>query len=814
MAETGAAAFAGRFPGLTSAEAAERGEAAGTNRFESQATRSYLRIFIDNAFPAANVALITVATALLALGRPIDALFTGGLVAGNIVVGVFQESRAKRQLERIAVLARADATVIRDGRAQQIDAGDIVQGDIVIVGPGDQVQADGTVLEDDRCSVDESLLTGESDLVRKRDGDSLYSGSFCMSGRAVYRCERVGSDGFANQIAARARAFRVVRTPLQREIGYVMWGMAAMVTLLAIAVAWSFHEIYGRVPVVETTRAAAVVVTLVPQGLWVMVTVTYAIAIVRMSPLGTLVQRLNAIESMSHVDVLCLDKTGTITTNALRLEALHPLGADEAELRRLLARYAASASISNRTNDAISEAMGGEPAPVADEVHFDSARKWSALVFEGDDPGVYVLGAPEAVAPDAAEDAEPLRSAWLARGLRVLMFARNGEARAITRDGEQPRLPHPLTALGYVVLRDELRPGARATIERFADTGIALKIISGDNPETVAALARAAGVDAGAAVISGADLREADDERMDEIAGRTTIFGRIVPEQKARIVAALQRRGHYVAMIGDGVNDVPALKRAQVAISMRAGSPVTRSIADLILLDDSFINLPAAFSEGQRIRRGMEAMIRLFLVRTISVAVVILGAALVASKFPYTPRQTGILSTVTVGIPVLLLAAWAQPGQTGRYLVPRAARFVAPAALLLGLMGLAVYEIGLARNDGAGVARTMLTAASALAGIALIPFVDEPPWRWFRVRALLRPARLAALAVAMVALFALSMGVDAFRRFYELDRLGAMEWLIVAVGVLAWAAALALTWRAVDAALAGMRRSGGAPGAT
>ena len=795
MAARTAERFADRISGLSSVEAGQRARAAGTNRFESQATRSYVRIFIDNAFPAANVALMAAAAVLVALGLFIDAFFTAGLVLGNIVVGVFQESRAKRQLDRIALLARSKARVMRDGQEQALDPNDIVQDDIVVIGPGEQVQADGKVLTEEHCSVDESLLTGESDLVRKRQGDDVYSGSFCMSGQAIYRCERIGRESFANRIAATAKAFRVVRTPLQREIGYLMWGMAAVVALISAGVIASLHNIYGRVPLVETTRAVAVVVALVPQGLWVMVTVTYALAIVRLSPLGALVQRHNAIESMSHVDVLCLDKTGTITTNALTLETVHPLGIDESELRRLLGIYSASATISNRTNDAIRQSIRAEPVPNISEVHFDSVRKWSALVLHTEGMrGMYVLGAPEVLLAHAtSRDSENLPSSWSKRGLRVLLFAWQPDVRTVAFHGDEPELPEDLTPLGFAILRDQLRTGARETIAEFADAGIALKIISGDNPETVAALAREAGVAGADHAVSGLDL-DVGPERLGAIAADATVFGRIAPAQKASIVEALQRRGHYVAMIGDGVNDVPALKRSHVAISVGSASAVTRSIADIILLDDSFSALPRAFIEGRRIRAGMEAVIRLFLARTFAVALIVVGTALLASAFPLSPRHTAILSMLTVGIPALFIAAWARPRFTSRYLVLASAPFVVPASILMAVMGIVVYKIAL-RLDDLNTARTVLTAAGVLAGSLLIPFVDDAPDRWMRLRGLLHPPRTLALAASTVVLFMIAILFEPMRRFYELEPLSLKLWLIVAVAVACWTLGLAATWR-------------------
>ncbi len=626
-------------PGLTSVEAALRLAAGEGNAAPLDTSRSYRRILLENFFTPINTILFAIGIILVVLGLGADAVMTAGLVLVNVLVGVFQEARAKRQLDAIALLARPKAKVIRDGAEREIDPDEIVRGDVLNLQPGDQVQVDGSVLEAENLSVDESLLTGESDLVRKEEGDSVFSGSFAMTGSGLYEAVQVGAGSMANQITARARSFRVVRTPLQREVAWVIWGMAVFVLLLGGPVVNSIYDIYGKLEIKETVRAAAVIVALVPQGLSFMVTATYAMAAVRIGQMGALVQRLNAVESISHIDVLCLDKTGTLTTNELGLEALAPFEIDEAELKRLLGAYAASASVSNRTNSAILQGSGGVPLPVAGEIGFDSARKWSALQFaEGGPEGVFVLGAPEMI-EGALENRDvlyPQAGEWASEGLRVLLFAR-GEAPSGGLDAQRPQLPQGLQALGLVALRDELRADARETILSFSEGGIVLKIISGDNPQTVAALAKQAGFPPDVKLISGTELEGLSERELERVAEDTTIFGRIVPQHKEALVKALQRRGHYVAMTGDGVNDVPALKQAQVAIAVKSGSPVTRNVADIVLIDDSFAVLPSAFTEGQRIRKGMESIIRLFLVRTFAVSLVILGASLLSDPFPITP---------------------------------------------------------------------------------------------------------------------------------------------------------------------------------
>src|SRR5688572_18616994 len=378
--------------GLSAAEVeAKRAQGLG-NTAHIESSRSYGRILWDNAINPIHVTLFVISGLLLALDLPGDAFLTAGLVLGNIVVGVFQEGRAKRQLDHIALLTKPHATVIRDGADVVVDPTEIVQGDLIKVTAGDQIQVDGPVLEAAGLSIDEALLTGEADLVRKSVGEELHSGTFCMTGEGRQLAETVGAGTVSYKITARARAYKSVRTPLQREVGIVIWLMAGLVTLLALAVANSFVNVYEGLPLVETTRAAAVVVALVPQGLWFMITVAYSMAVVRTARSGVLIQRLNAVESISRVDVLCLDKTGTLTSNALAVEAVKGLALSDEELKSRLGTFAASASFRNRTSSTLHEAFPAEGVEVAQEVVFDSSRKWSAVII---DKTLYVMGAPE-----------------------------------------------------------------------------------------------------------------------------------------------------------------------------------------------------------------------------------------------------------------------------------------------------------------------------------------------------------------------------------------------------------------------------------
>jgi cation-transporting ATPase E len=492
------------------------------------------------------------------------------------------------------------------------------------------------------------------------------------------------------------------------------------------------------------------------------------------------------------VNLLCLDKTGTLTTNELILEDVQALlESDPDEVRRLLGDYCASVRTENRTIEAIRTACPGSERTIRAEVPFSSARKWSALALDG---GVYVLGAPEMLQP-ALRDQGGLRAQWeeqAAAGLRVLLFAAAAEGAKF--DAEEPQLPGELSPLAIVSLRDELRPEARETITQFAAAGIGIKIISGDSPETVAALARQAGFTPDLTSVSGLELERLGSAEFRSVVEKATVFGRITPEQKERIIRVLRGRGRHVAMIGDGVNDVLALKQADLAIAMRSGSQVTRSVADIVLLDDSFGTLPKAFLEGQRVRRGMFDIIRLFLVRTLSVALVILAATLVGAAFPTTPRQNGVLAFLTVGIPTLALAAWARAAQTPRRLVLSSAHFVVPAALSIAGVSFAIYQLFLWTSDG-DTARSALVTTAILCGIVLIPFA-QPPSRAFVGGAEFngdwRPTFLAA---AMVVLYVAILAAGPVRDFYELEVLSVPAYILIVLAVAGWALALRKFWR-------------------
>jgi cation-transporting ATPase E len=790
-------------------------------------SRSYVQILRQNAFTFINNILFVIGIALIVMGRLDDATVTGGVMLLNVIVGVVQEGRAKRQLDQIALLTRPKATVIRDGIEKSIDPGELVIGDVLVVGPGDQVVVDGEVVGEGRIDVDESQLTGESDLIPKRAGDQVFSGSFCVTGKAMFVARKVGAQSFANQITAGARAFRQVKTPLQRDVDYTIRLLIVMVTVLGVMLIGSY--MIKETTTVDIVRNAAVIVGLVPQGLFFMIAVSYAVGAVRMSGKGALVQQANAVESMSNVNVLCLDKTGTLTTNAIKLHAIHPLGIEETELAHLLGDYAASGSVGNKTSEALGEAFKGEKRPIHNEVPFSSARKWSTIAFaarttddgrrttDGRDiagtdtqyairntqPGVYVLGAPEMLHANLQPGADlgAQGEEWTALGLRVLLFAYTPEVVPLYDDTGEPKLPNDLIPLGLISFSDVLRPDAQQALQGFAEAGIRLKIISGDNPHTVAALARQGGFSGDLNVVSGLDLEGMDDDTFAKIAEETTVFGRITPQQKEKLVRILRGKGYYVAMIGDGVNDVLSLKQANLGISMQSGSQATRGVADMVLLNDSFAILPNAFKEGQRIINGMHDVVRLLLARTLYLIFLMAGVAMLGLKdAPLTPKHNSILAVLTVGIPTVALVAWARIGEPPKRLLRSVLGFVIPAAVTIAIVALAIYtgyviETNALVTNDFKLAQTALTTVTVLCGLVLIPFAEPPTKGWVAGDEYSGDKRPTILALAMLAVFCVLMLVPATRTFFVLEPLGIFDIALIVSVVVIWAFSLRYIWR-------------------
>ena len=793
--------------GLTDAEAARRRSIGLANDAFVRSGRSYAEILSENALNPVNILLAAISGVLAALGLYGDAAVTVVLVVVNVVVGVYQETRAKQTLDRLAILTRPTATIVRAGVERIADQREAVLGDALVVRSGDQLMLDGRVIKG-RIEVDESLLTGEADRIPKQPGDEVLSGSVCVSGSATYVATRVGGASFANRLTSAARAYREDLTPIQRDVERVMRAMSVLVAIAAVPVVGGIVLRTGGLEPVETARAAAVLVALVPQGLIVMVTVTYALAIIRLAGGKALIQRSSAVESMSRVDMLCLDKTGTLTTPLIELVRVEAYVA-ETELRPALGDFLASASLATRSADALRVAYPGAQREVISEVTFSSELRWSGLRFTVGD--AFVLGAPEAVvvgvagstagtggastAVPTADRISELTRAWADEGLRVMLLARVPRDTSLTDARGSPQMPSGLTPLALFALREQPRPDARETLERLTAAGVRIKLISGDNPATVAALTRQIGIVLEGPPVSGMELGDLDDEALAKTLRRATILGRVPPSLKARLVEALRASGYWVAMVGDGVNDVLSLKQAHLGISMQSGSQATRAVADMVLLDDSFAALPAAVVEGQRIISGMQDSLHLFLARAMYMSLVIFGAALIGLAMPVSPRHNTVLALLTVGLPAIFLAFWARPARPGLDSLRRTLLLIVPPAVACAAIGLPLYWT-YAASGNVDVARTVFTTFAVLCGLGLLPLLEPPVGESMSgADADGADVRPTILALAMLGLFGLFFAVEPVREFFELVPLGLADIALIGGLAAAWAGLVLLLWR-------------------
>lgn len=586
--------------GLTSAQVAAARERGETNAVPSAASRRYWTILRANLFTLFNNFLYVIGLSLLAMGRTKDAVVSVGLGLLNSLIGSVQEIRAKQKLDRLKLLHRAPCRVVRDGVEQQVPPEEIVRGDLVRVAAGDQIAVDGPVTAGDRLEVDESALTGEADPVLKGVGDRLHSGTVVLGGSAYQTAEAVGAASTAGTLTTTAKSWQPDPTPMQ-------WRIDAIVRLIMLTVALMSAAVLANsalkgLSLVEVVQTAAVLSGLVPYGLFFLITISYAVGAAAIARRGALIQQISAVEALCNVDVLCTDKTGTLTTGRMRLDRVQPLdGYDLAEVRRLLGAAVEGLTTRNHTVDALAPALPSAPSDRREQVPFSPERRWSAV-------NGYVLGAVEALSPAFPAEANLQMYAELdaltRQGLRVLLFAATVDPDAGFADhAGAPALP-ALTPLALVALRDEPRDGVAETLERLRGEGVTVKIISGDDPRTVAVLARSLGLGDGDP-LTGAELEAMTPAAFDDAVARGTVFGRVSPRTKERMLGSLRRQGRYTAMIGDGVNDIPSLKKAHVGVALGSGNSVACDVADVVLLDDSFDALAPAQQQGRRIVTGI-----------------------------------------------------------------------------------------------------------------------------------------------------------------------------------------------------------------
>ena len=720
--------------GLSEAEAERRIAARGPLPREAS-SRSYASIVRANVFTVFNLILAVFGAITLAYGQWQDALFLGVLVA-NTTIGIAQEVRAKLALDRLAALVAPTAEVVRDGVSREVALEDVVVGDLIRIGAGDQVVADGTLVSTNELSLDESILTGEARAVVRHEGDGVRSGSFAVEGVGEYEVTAVGPGSYAARLTGEARAFRHPRSPLERALNRLLIALVCVLVPLGLLLGYALWERHTPFRQAVPTAVAAVV-TLVPEGLILLASLAYAVAAIRMASRGALVQQLNAIEALASVDVVCLDKTGTLTEpQPYVLKTIPAPGVSEADLELSLGRYAASAASRTGTLDAIARAFPASAVTPLDEKPFSSARRWSGLSLAGEE---LVLGAPELF--DLAELAERARSES-EQGRRVVALGSGDE-------------PAAAELLGLVVVGEQLRKEARSTVDYLRSQGVEIRVLSGDRPETVAAIAREAGVPDSA------------------------VQGRVSPEDKRRIVEELTQQGRFVAMIGDGVNDVPALKAARLAIAQGSGAQMARSVADLVLVSGGFAAVPPMVAEGRKILRNLARVAKLFVTKSAFAVFLIVSIGLTPTAYPLLPRHLTLAASLTIGIPGFFLAL---APSSGRFRIEGFLRgifrFAVPAGTAAGLGVLSSYGFALHVLDRPVIeARTVATTVLVLVGFYLLLALEASG----RVRT----AAVSGLVAGLAAAYAGALIVPPARHFFALAAPGPLLFVSVAGAALA-----------------------------
>lgn len=818
--------------GLSFKQVAHARAADETNEFDNSSSRSIVAILRANVFTIFNAILASAVVVVLAVGSWQDAVF-GFVLLLNTLTGTIAELRAKRALDNLAVLAAPTAHVIRDGEAKDIEVSQVVLGELLELRSGDQVPADGQVLSSNGCEIDESILTGESVAVRKHENDQVLSGTTVIGGSARIRVTAVGEHSYANRLAMEARKYSVVTSELQEGTNRVLTWISWVIVPMTLLLLWSQLRVAGGISGSldsgqwkgAVVLAVAGVVGMVPQGLVLLTSVNFAAAAMTLARRKVLVQELPAVEVLARVDMLCLDKTGTLTSGAVELDhiesclgsacadgdgdspaagkvsadaaaggsagtgsgAVVPASADDAA--RAALAYLVGGSEANATGSAIAAGLTGlEPAQARYAIAFNSARKWSAVQTQA---GAYVLGAPEIVlagstgsgstqADNADSDGTGLGStdnaalervkALAGTGKRVLVLAHSNQA---LDQSENPTLPKDLTAALLVVLAEQVRPDAAQTLDYFKRQGVAVRVISGDNPVTVAAIAAHLGLrnpDGGEPV--GVDARTLpaieDTQALADVLEKHAVFGRVTPEQKRAFVNALKSRGHTVAMTGDGVNDALALKDADLGIAMGNAAPATKAVSRLVLLNSQFDALPSVVAEGRRVIANMERVASLFLTKTTWAALLAAVVAITGFVYPFLPRQLTIVSSLTIGIPAFVLALAPTNQRYRAGFLARVLRLSVPAGVIVVVgvlcVRLTLILMGSNRNQISSVCTLVLVAG----GLWLLSLTARP-WVWWRA-ALVVIMSAAALAVVLLA---------PLRGFFDLAALTANSWLVL-----------------------------------
>ena len=750
--------------GLTAEQVAERVADGRTNQVPDAPVRTLPQILRANVFSPVNGIMLTLFAAILVAGFPRDGLFVG-VVVSNAVIGVAQEIRAKRELDKLAVLSAPKARVVRDAEVSEVGVSEVVADEVLELTPGDQVVVDGVVLTTSGLEADESLLTGEADPIEKEPGDELLSGSFVAAGSGRYQATRIGAESYASSLSEEAKRFTLVNSELRRGIDTVLRWLIIIIppaSALLILVLLDTEDRWQNA--LQGTVAAAV--AMVPDGLVLLTSLSFVAGVIALARRRALAKELATVELLARTDVLCLDKTGTITTGHISFGELETLpGVDSNLVATALGAMAHADEAPNATMLAVRDAY---PAPDDDHgdtggwapvgsTPFSSARKWSAMEFRSH--GAFYFGAPDVIAGDLP-DVMGRVAAHAEAGRRTLLLARSPEPLA------DETLPESRTPLALILLEDTIRPDAPEILAFFQEQGVILKVISGDHTATVAAVAQRAGIPNAHNHMDARELPEDTDEMAAALADNA-VFGRVTPQQKQAMVGALQSRGHTVAMTGDGVNDVLALKNADMGIAMGSGSASTRAVAQLVLLDNSFATLPEVLAQGRKVINNVERVANLFVTKAAYAVLLTVLVGIFTVEYPFLPRHLTLVGTFSIGVPGLFLALAPSTELIRPGFLTRVLRFSVPAGVLAAVASFFVYEIA-RRHDEVTLpeARTVATFTLLGVGLVILVVISRP----------LRPWKIG-LAAAMGGSYLIVMVWPWARNFFELDGPPAWMWI-------------------------------------
>lgn len=695
------------------------------------------QIIWENVFTFFNLLNFALAAAVILVGSPRSALFMG-VILSNIVIGSFQGIRAKHTIDKLSLISSPKAAVLRDGKRQTIPVEQVVLDDILLLTAGNQICADAVVAAGE-CEVNESLITGESDPILKQPGEPLLSGSFVVSGQCSAQVEHVGAENYANKIAGDAKYIKKRNSEIMDSIDLIVKIIGFAILPIGGLLFWKQYFVLGDTFQGSVVSTCAAMVGMIPEGLVLLISLAFAVSVIKLSRHKTLVQDMYCIETLARVDTLCLDKTGTITEGSMQVDGLSPFeGRTEAEMKEALTALVNSLQDDNPTFLALKDYLPGQSAWYASgTVPFSSARKWSGAFFPG--KGAYVMGAGEFILGEAFRQRFPQAEEYSKNGQRVLLLARSDSP------FEDKSLPEGLEPMGLVLISDKIRREAPRTLRYFADQGVDLKVISGDNAVTVSQIAKRAGLENADRYCDATTLRSDEDIR--RAVSEYAVFGRVTPQQKLAFVKALKEDGHTVAMTGDGVNDVLALKEADCSIAMASGSDAARTVSNLVLLDSNFASMPLVVQEGRRSINNLQRSSSLFLQKTIFSALIGVLFIFINYTYPFEPIQQTLISSLTIGVPSFILAL--EPNRDrlrGKFIfnvlkmcIPAALTMTANIVLLCALSG----PLGLAPQEMS----TLAVILTSLTGFIMLFKVCTP---FNSLRGFLFGGLLAVFVVALL----------------------------------------------------------------